>query len=468
MRFILSLFFLSMAFQSFSQCEKWEGKPNQEEIMEWHTLYRLSVKEKNYAEAEENWRKAYEAAPAADGKRSVHYIDGITIYKDKLAKETDEAKKKEYKEMILKLYDEAMTCYEQKAISIKNCDDDFCFSRKIGMLAGRKGYDMYYTLQSPYSKNLEELKKSIELSGEDVEYVVFAPLANIAVYQFQKGKIDAEEARSIYEEMNNLLDQKINENGQYVNYFEDSKKIMESTFKKIEKDIFDCEYFINKLRPDYEADSDNPALIKTTLAILKKQGCQPGNAFYDELDTKWKKYASEQNALIQAEFEANNPNVMAKKLYDEGKFAEAVAKYQEAIDGATDDKKKAGYYFSLASIQFRKLGQYNKARTNARKAAKLREGWGRPYMLIGDMYAKSARGCGDAWNQRLAIIAALDKYNYAKSIDSSVEAEAKKKNGIYYGSLPAQDMGFMRGKKEGQTVSVGCWIGEKVKIRYAK
>lgn len=465
MRILLSFFILALSFQANAQCDTWIGKSNENEIKEWHTIYRSALKTKEWAFAEENWRKAYEAAPAADGLRNSHYIDGVTLLKVKLEKETDEEAKKALKTEIIALYDQAIECYKSRTIKLK-CDTDACYNAKIGMLEGRKGYDMYYTLNSPYSKNLVALTDAIDFSGDDVEYVVFAPLANIAVYQYQKGKMDKDAARTLYENMNDLLDMKIDQNGQYVQYFEDSKKIVKSTYAKIEREIFDCDYFVNKLRPDYEADPDNPQVIKSTIAMLKAQGCQPGNAFFDEIDAKWKVYAKEENAKIQAEFEANNPNILAKKLYDQGKFSEAVAKYQEAIDQATDDKKKAGYYFSMASIQFRKLSKYTDARKSALTAAQLREGWGRPYMLIGDMYAKGSRGCGDDWNQRLAVLAAIDKYNYAKKIDPSVSDEAKKKVGIYQKSKPAQDMGFMRGKKEGDRLKVSCWIGETVTLDY--
>ena len=89
-------------------------------------------------------------------------------------------------------------------------------------------------------------------------------------------------------------------------------------------------------------------------------------------------------------------------------------------------------------------------------------------MLIGDMYGSSARSCGDSWNQRLAILAAMEKYRYAKSIDSEVADDANSRLSKYAASMPSIEDGFQRGIKEGQTVTVGCWIGESVKVRYKK
>ena len=108
--------------------------------------------------------------------------------------------------------------------------------------------------------------------------------------------------------------------------------------------------------------------------------------------------------------EANNPAYAAKSCTKMANLFEAIAKYDEAIDAETNADKKRKCCFPKASIQFRKLSQYSTARSTAYEAAKLKPGWGRPYMLIGDMYGKAARSCGDAWNQRLVILAAIDKY----------------------------------------------------------
>ena len=449
-----------------AQCESWVGSPKEGEASDAHTIYRDAFKTKDYALAFENWEIAYTLAPAADGKRDYHYTNGIELYKDKLTKATTTEDKKVAKEWISKLYDEAIACYEAGAISIKNCTADDCIKKKVGYLYGRKGYDLYYSVNAKYSQTLEALKAAVENGGLDSEYIIFAPYATIVVDWFQKGKMTQEEARNAHITLNEIADHNIAKGDNLAPYFQQAKDAMNATLSKIERDIFDCAFFVKKLRPDYDADPDNPEVLKRTLAILKGQGCEPGEPFFDEVDAKWKKYAEEENARIQAEFEKNNPGVAAKKLYDQGDYNGAINKYQEAIDGEEDAEKKASYMFSMASIQFRKLKQYSKARATAQQAAKNKAGWGRPYMLIGDMYGSSARNCGDDWNQRLAILAAIDKYSYAKSIDPDVADEAKERIAKYKSAMPSQNDGFMRGVKAGQTLTVGCWIGESVKVRY--
>jgi tetratricopeptide (TPR) repeat protein len=202
------------------------------------------------------------------------------------------------------------------------------------------------------------------------------------------------------------------------------------------------------------------------LATLKGQGCSDTDPEIIKLAEEWKKYATVENARLQAEFEANNPAAAAKAAYDAGRFQEAITKYKQAIAEEKDNDKKATMMFAIASIEFRKLNLYSQARSTAYAAAKLNPSSGRPYILIGDMYGKTARSCGDSWDQRLAILAAIDKYSYAKSIDGSLANEVNDKLSHYYASLPDKSEGFMRGMSEGQNASVGCWIGETVKLRF--
>lgn len=451
-----------------TQCASWIDSPQKEDAENAHSIYRQAIKTKDYVLAYENWEIAFNIAPAADGKRDYHFTDGSLLYIDKFKKETDPAKKEAYKNKALSLIDEAIACYNAGGITRSKCTTDECIQKRIGYLAGRKAFEMFYTFNTPYSQTTKALKQAIEKSGNDTEYIVFDPYASIVVYEIEKEKMEKAQARSIYEELNAIADYNIENNAKLSSYYQQAKDAMNAKFAVIEHLIFDCEFFVNKLRPEYDASPEDVEIWKKIVSKLKSQNCDASNAFLIEVESKYTKWALAQNEAIRAEQLANNPSLMAKKCYDEGDFDCAVAKYKEAIEMETDTEKKASYYFSLASIQFRKLKDYGAARSSARKAAKLKPNWGRPFMLIGDMYGSSARNCGGSWDQRLAILAAMEKYRYAKSIDSSVTDDANSRLGKYSASMPSLEDGFQRGIKEGQTVTVGCWIGETVKVRYRK
>lgn len=453
----LLLAFLSLNFSAFAQCGTFAESTQEEEGLAAHSLYRDAVKAEKYDEAFENWKKAYEIAPAANGKNHLHFADGRKIYKHFLANETDAAKKGEHIKMILSLYDGQSQCYGKKG------QDAF--------LAGRKGYDMFYYYtdhlgDNPYQSVVDVLATCIEKGGNSVEDIILVPYAGSVVNLFAKEKISKEKARGIYEQLNGIADYNIANTPATAERFKAAKESMNQTFAQIENHIFDCAYFKTKMKPEYDANPNDPKTIENVIRVLKRQGCDASDPFMQELEGKWATYASAENAKRQATFNANNPNVMAKKKYDAGDYAGAIADFEKAISQASDQSKKAGYYFKIASIQGRKMKQYSKARTSAKKAASLRPGWGDPYMLIADLYATTASKCGDDWNQRLAVLAAIEMYSKAKSVDPSVASDASSKITRYLGSRPDQQEAFMRGVKEGQKASVGCWIGGKVTVKF--
>ena len=448
-----------------AQCETWNDSPKKEEAENAHSNYRSALKMKDFALAYTEWQRAYEIAPAADGGRDFHYTDGIKIYKEQLKDPTNADKKQDLIDKILTLYDQAAACYEAKSIKLPKCEGD-CQTHKAGQLLGRKAFDMFYEFNSPYEANFEAFASSLEKTGNDVEYIIFEPMANIIVYQYQNEKMDADKVRTYHEKLVEAADYNIEKGGQYKAYFESSKARMLAKFAEIESEVFDCDYFKGKLEPMYNEKPDDPDVVKYVYNKLVQEGCDKEDPFLSKLAVQYQEYAKAENAKMQAEFEANNPGIVANKLYKEGDFEGAIAKYQEALESEEDQDKRAQYYFNIASIQFRKLGKLQQARKTAMQAAELRGGWGQPFLLIGDIYAKAAKSCGgDAWGQRIVILAALDKFAYAKSIDSSVAEEANRKIGIYNAHKPTKDDAFMRGHKAGDSLSTGCWIGEKTKLR---
>ena len=421
--FVLTFFAILSVQLVWSQCETWNDSPQKEELENAHSNYRSALKMNDFTLAFNEWQKVYSAAPAADGLRDFHYMDGIKIYKEKVKNAADDAQKKEFISKILELYDQAAQCYESGAIQLRDCDEA-CQIHKAGQVLGRKGFDMFYEFNSPYPENLAAFTACLEKSGKDVEYIIFEPMANILVYQYQNGKIEADEVRMWHEKLVEAADYGIENSDSYKAYYESAKARMLAKFAEIESDIFDCDYFKEKLKPMYDEKPNDPEVVKYVYNKLVQEGCSKEDPFLVKMQASYEEFAAAENARLQAEFEAKNPGVAASRLYREGDFEGALTKYLEALEQEEDPDKRAQYYFSVASIEFRKMEKYQSARNNAIKAAELRENWGQPYLLIGDIYAQAAKSCGgDAWGQRIVILAALDKYLYARSIDDSVAEE---------------------------------------------
>ena len=97
----------------------------------------------------------------------------------------------------------------------------------------------------------------------------------------------------------------------------------------------------------------------------------------------------------------------------------------------------------------------------------MKSGWGEPYLLIGKLYASSGPLCGPGrgWDSQIVTWPAIDKWEYAKSIDPASAKEANSLIARYKQYMPNKEDVFFRTLNVGQSFYVGCWIKETTKIR---
>lgn len=434
---------LGLATISMAQgdpCATWAKLPaaQQEAAIEAHSLYRDKAKAKDFEAAFPLWEKVYKIAPAADGNRSLHYSDGRDIYLARYSATTDTTLRNEYAQIIARLYEENRQCYPKEAAGL--------YSPQV--------YYMFYVMNRPYDEIYPVIKKAIEVNGNKTDFRILSPLGYVVTRLFQEQKIDKLEARAMIERGREIA--KANTTGAAAAEYAEAGEIVDDVITPIELYIFDCEYFRPKYEAEYRADPDNPDVYEDVMRRMLRVGCDKTDPIIVEIQAK-------DLARRKAEFEANNPMSVARALYDDGKVDEALIKYEEIAQSA-DAQLKGSIYLQMASIYRVDKGSPGRARDYARKAAAARPGWGKPYLMIGDMYASSSRSCStDPFQQRVIILAALDEYARAKS-DGETSGTAQSRINKYASSAPTKAMLFERGISSGTTMSTGCWIGETVTL----
>ncbi len=448
---------LLFSFAGFSQsnCKGWGSGKDSTEAIKNHVLYRDYVKQKNYKEAFPLWEYVYKNAPAGSVK---HFIDGVKIYKSFMEEAEDEAKKEEHKAMIYKLFDQRIECFG-----------------KEGAVLGRKAYNMFY-MEGATKETYATFKKSMDMEGNKTKDFLMVPFASAAVDMFASEEIDKVEARSIHDKLMEIAEYNIANNEKSADKYTKAKDGIKEQFAVIERNIFDCDYFKEDIIARYKAEPNNPDVYRAVYKELKQVGCPDTEPVVAEIAAKDQSRVASAKAAFEAEQarirEENAPSAnKAKAAYDEGNYAEAIRLYEQAATETNVDDKKGRYYYAIAQTCAYKTKSYSKAREFARKAAKYMPGSGKPYMLIGNIYASGASRCAtkkDDWGSRLAYLAAIDKWSYAKSIDPNVAADASSKISKYAGYKPTKEQAFQRGLKDGQKANVGCWIGESVTVRTVK
>ncbi len=463
---IISAVLVFSVIDVFSQCETWMDAPNSDDIISAHSVYRQALRVNDMEIAIENWKIAFEGAPAADGQRDFHFTDGVTIFKYKISQTEDEDKIAAYQQRIIELYEQAAECYIAQAISLRNCTDQSCFDERAGVLLGRMVYDMFYEFNSPRQLIYDASVRVMDLAGNNTEYIVLIPAIAAISSLYRGGQLSDEEAAFNHSRVEEILNYNIENNEQFGATFEQLVPSINHYVAQFERDLYDCDYFKERLLPRFEANPADGEQARSIFSQLRSRGCDEDDPDLAALRLRSEEYVDSVNVAMKADLEERNPALAARRLFDEGDFAGAVERYQAAIAQEENDVRRGEFYFAMASIQGRQLNQYNNARNSALRAAELKPNWGAPYLLIGDMYASTARSCGNDWNQRLAILAAIDKYRQAARVDSDVATDALSRANRYLSSKPERGDGHMMGISEGDRVRVNCWINETVTVRF--
>ena len=99
----------------------------------------------------------------------------------------------------------------------------------------------------------------------------------------------------------------------------------------------------------------------------------------------------------------------------------------------------------------------------------MNKGQGRCYIIIGMCYASTQLHGNDPKGRILnktVYWAAVDKFQKAKQVDSSVEAQATEFINMYKKYFPTKEERFdLPNEFSGETYFVGGWIGETTTIR---
>jgi hypothetical protein len=450
--------------KELSPCKNWLELPKEEQdkVKVLHSLYRDVMKNVRGASdlakfdkadvdrAFENWKTVYEVAPAADGERNTHYGDGIKFYEFKASQEKDSLVRAGYIQRLLLIYDEVMRCYGREGFTI-----------------GRKAFDLYYKYPD-FATDIEKFnmfKRSFDLKEEEAPAFIFNPFTSLLANLVVDEKITIAEASPYATMMLDILEENKEKlpasewTGQGWDVVESYAPARLKTLEGV-KGFYDCEYYKEQYYSAYENAQNDCDSIILVLSRMKWADCAGNDPQVDAVFSAYNK---------QCKISAD-PQSTCRQLLAEGKYGEAADCYEQKAQEVEDKDKAARYMLTSAKIYYGELKQYSKARNAAYSALEYKSNWGEPYLLIGKLYASSGPLCGPGrgWDSQIVTWPAIDKWQKAKSVDSSVASEANKLINRYTQYMPSVEDVFQRSLKEGQTFRVGCWIQETTTIRAAK
>ncbi len=400
------------------------------------SLYREFFKQKNFKDAYPHWKWVFYNGPLSS--QNV-YIDGVKMVSSRI----DECKDPDKRNLII---DTLMMVYDQR----------ITYFGREGYVLGRKGYDLYTYRPEKTEQIYQILKKSVDLTGNKSEGspLVYYFRSIIGMVDIQK--LDKSAIVDGYDQISQIIDFNIKENAQNAEKlasWENIKGNIESTFEPYAT----CPDLVSMYEKKYAESPDDIELLKKITNILERKDCTKEDLFFKSTESLHKLQPSAQSAFL-----------MGKLNLQKEQMTKAAEYMQEAANLYEDNADKVKALELLANINYSQRN-FPQARTNALKILQLNPNFGKAYMLIGDLYAASASMCtGDDLGGSTVFWVAVDKYQRARSVDPSVEAEANAKISQYARHFPASGDLFFRDLIEGSSYTVGCWINESTTIRGIK
>tara|TARA_B100001996_G_scaffold87049_1_gene64407 strand:+ start:489 stop:1880 length:1392 start_codon:yes stop_codon:yes gene_type:complete len=451
---VLSFLFISLNVSS---------QTNEDDINSL-SIFSEYVKAKNYDAAYEPWMELRKRNPKFN---SAIFVYGERILKH-MIKNSSADQKVEYINDLVKLWDEKRINFPNKTplgdILAKSAQLKYDYMNELNITKSEV-YNMFDSAFITDSKTFNNPKNLytyfgliVDLYDEDLK----SPEELFTKYDEISEKVEME-IKNYTNKVNKFLPEEISESDvelslkdkKRVSSYNSFLKAYDQISKGMEKKVGDranCENLIILYDRSYEDNKESGVWLQRALNRLFNKECMDSELFVKILQQK--------NMLDPNASTAYYLGIIKAK---EGKSSEALEYYNQAIELENDGYEKAKILFRIAT-QFKKDGLFSRARSYYMQALRFNPSMGRCYLAIAQMYASSAKNCGsDNFTQRSVYWLASNEALKASRVDSKLKKLANQSSKNYLAKAPQKSEIFSSGR-EGEIISVGCWIGRTVKV----
>ena len=449
--YFTAILFLGMIGVSNAQAQNPECMTNL-------SIFSEHAKVKNYDAAYEPWKMVYETCPKLN---YATYFYGERILKDKI-KKAAAGEKDAFVQMLITVYDNRLVHYASKTSVAETMIDKSMLMSDHKMIDDEKMYGM---LDEAFSKDQKNFTNPKAL------YLYFSSLVDL----HNGGKKELQEVFDVYDEVitkieeeNDAITVKIakllpkEEAGtltskekralkSYNSYSENYGKISGSIDSKLGA-LADCGNLIPLYEKNYEEKKGDVKWVKGAVSRMFSKECTDDDLFVKLVE-------AQKNLDPSADIFVYLGTLKMKNGDSNG----AMKDFDKALSLETDAGKKSKIAMKVASINKRK-GSKSTARSYAQKAIDANPSNGRAYLLIANLYASSANGCGTTpFEKRAMYWKAADMAAKAGRVDPSVRGSANQAVASYSAKAPSKEMIFSSGMA-GKTVTFNCWVGGSIKV----
>lgn len=402
------------------------------------SLYTEYYNQRNFTLAYDFWRDVFLECPQAQQNT---FIRGVVLVKMKYNEETDPIRRDAYVDTLMMIYDERIKHFGSHHSSRK------------GFVLGLKAVDLYQLRPNNTKEIYEMTLRAIELEGNASQAATLLVHMQTLVRLTEAGLKDETVILDTYDKIMNIIDFNLENNPDDRRFFEPAKGQVDGMFEPYAT----CDNINTLFKPRFEANPEDIELLEKITEMLNRSGCTEEKLFYSATRNLHRLKPTAQSAFLMGRLENGMQNHREAARY----FEQAVKLYEQ-------DNDKFRALMLLADINYRNLRQFSQARTYALEASRLDPENGRPYILIGEMYAASASACGDSdLTKSVAYWAAVDKFEQARNVDQDpvIQERATQLINTYRQYFPSREVTFFHGLDDGDTYRVECWINETTRVR---
>lgn len=407
-------------------------------VRNW-SLYAEYYRQRNFKMAIEPWRWMFLNCPLATQNI---YIHGAVLVKNLYLEETDPIKREALVDTLMMVYDQRIEYFGRE-----------------GFVLGRKVAELYGFRPNAVQQQFDISEKSIQLEGNDTQGDVLLINFQSTVRLVEAGLMDAGKVVENYDRAMNIIEFNLINKPQDSIYFLPARSNIEILFEPYAS----CDNLVLLFQPRFEANPQDVELLDKITDMLEKSGCTETALFFNATKALHRISPTAQSAYLMGRLENGQENYTGAIAY----YEQAVKLY-EADESRNFTEERFRANLLMADISYRNLRRMPQARTYALEAIKVKGNDGRPYLLIGEMYAASANDCGnDEFTKKTAYWAAVDKFLRAREVDEdpAVKERATQLINTFSQYFPNMELIFFHGFDRDQPYRVECWINETTRIR---
>ncbi len=428
----------SFAFSQAQPVDKYGG--NKEACGRNYTIYYEYYKLGNYDEALPFWRKTISICPSFSVGL---WKNGEKMYKQLIKNEDNQAKKQQYLDTLMWIYDQRIQHFGHDPRSTE------------GYVLGRKGVALLTYKKDAAEQAYEYLLQSVSNEGNKTKADIPVTFMQVSRHLYKQGIIDAQDVLTNYTQCAEIVDANLKIKPNDKN-FARAKTSIESYF--IKSGAASCESLQALYQPNFEALKSNQEELNKLRYYLNAAGCNESDFYLD---------------VVIAQFEleptAEAAHDLARMFMGREEFLRAANYLNQAIDLNLPDGEQAQAWYELSIIQLSHEKDYSEARSSARNALAIRPNWGEPHIVIGKIYLEARKlAFEEEFDQNTVFWAAIDQFAKAKKVDPQSSDKAEELIKVYSQYFPSSETMFYYGLKDGQAYTVASWINEKTTARARK